>query len=445
MRPVALGGTGLYYPTDDTFTVTRSDDSPPPNEDPVLDTYGIAIYDHNENLVSSFATGHSLLRTVFTGTAVLSSSGTTSVPTGLTGLSYSNSIIEVDYGLSAASTQLPSRFSDDGTSVIIGRHDTAPTVTVNVIQYAGTSKIPGTSADYALEIRNGDNSVVLDEGALTYGVKEIINGGSSAVSSYLQTSSNARVCTVTLTEGTYPASNGTPVVAINSTLQSTLIPPILGATKWPDNSYKYVYFFISSGASISNYNIAMLVPSNITSPSYYSSNNEYGLEIKDTLGNLIWSSNWRQAIVNNIVPINIFTTGLNQEGPYDVSSGYDGVIPPDPPLRSEFIEDLLPTASSKGVSNLNSMDPPNTYLIGDSSSGRVGYYTGKLYYDDYNYTLEGGGVFIPAARVTSPTSVSVRMWQLYEPGFDAPSGVADSSRDPESKHPEGNFIFLRIT
>ena len=445
MRPLALGGTGIYYPTDDIFTVTRSDDSPPPNEDPVLDTYGIAIYDHNENLVSSFATGHSLLRTVFTGTAVLSSSGTTSVPTGLTGLSYSNSIIEVDYASSAASTQLPSKFSDDGTSVIIGRHDTAPTVTVTVIQYAGTSKIPGTSADYALEIRNGDNSVVLDEGALTYGVKEIINGGSSAVSSYLQISSNARVCTVTLTQGTYPASNGTPVVAINSTLQSILIPPILGATKWPDNSYKYVYFFISSGATISNYNIAMLVPSNITSPSYYSSNNEYGLEIKDTLGNLIWSSNWRQAIVNNIVPINIFTTGLNQEGPYDVSSGYDGVIPPDPPLRTEFIEDLLPTASSKGVSNLNSMDPPNTYLIGDSSSGRVGYYTGKLWYDDYNYTLEGGGVFIPAANVTSPTSVSVRMWQLYEPGFDAPSGVADSSRDPESKHPEGNFIFLRIT
>ena len=446
MRPVALGGTGLYYPTNDTFTVTRTTAGNAGTTPPVADSYGIAVYDHNETLVTTFATGHTLLRKVFTGSATLSNSGTTSVSTGLTGLSFSNCIIQIRLAASGTSLDIPAIFHTNGTQVVIGRHDSTPTVVVTVLQHLGTSKVTGTSADYSLELKNGNDSVILDEGALTYGVKEIINGASSAVTSYTQVSGNARIGTVTLVQGRYPSANGPPVVAINSTLSATLIPPRLSNQLYSDSSYKYVHFYTPSVSSdLSDYNIAMLVPSNVTTPGYYSSNTGYGLEVKNAAGGLIWSSEWRQSIVNNILPLNVFTTGVNQSGTYDVRSGYDGVTAPNPPLRTEFLEDLAPIGESKGFSNLNVMDPTNTYLIGDSSSGRVGYYTGRHYYDDYDYNLAGGGVYVPAAVITSSTSVTLKMWQQYEPGFNAPSGTANSSRDPESRHPEGNFIFMRIT
>ena len=93
------------------------------------------------------------------------------------------------------------------------------------------------------------------------------------------------------------------------------------------------------------------------------------------------------------------------------------------------------------------MDPTNTYLIGGMAAGKVSYYSGRNYYGDLStqYNLDGGAVFVPAAIVTGTNSVSVKMWRQFFPGFPPPSQATESTREPDSLHPEGNFIFARIT
>lgn len=442
MRPVSLGGTGVYTATDDTFTVTTYQVGLPPIEPPI-DSYGLAVYDNTGAFITSFSQGYSVLRTIFKTTVTLSPSGYTDIATGLTGLSNSNCVIQVRLEGSTGSILSVSTTFISGTTVRIAPYS-AVSVIVTVLQYAGSSI--GVAVDaYGIEIRNGNNSIVIDEGALTYGVKEIINGADTRVTTGTQISSNAKYGRIELTQGDYPSSNGVPAAAINCIAAYPLIPPSIGATTWPDGSYRYVYFFIPVAASYSSYNIAMLLPSNIATPSYYNAADTYGLDIRNPSGQLIWSSAWRQAIVNNVVPINIFSDGVSQNGTYDVTVGADGVTPPPlTQIKSEFIEDLTPVGESVGVSSLNPMDPVNTYLLGDASSGKVSYYTGKYWYDDFAYDYRGGGVFVPAASILSSTSVSIKMWRQFFPGFNAPAGVDESSRDTNSKHPEGNFIFLRI-
>ena len=450
MRPTSLSGDGLWDATDDTFTVTTYEVAQPASITPPIDDYGIAIYDNNSTLVTSFAQGHSILREVFVSNVTLSASTYTDVATGLTGLSYSNCIIQVriDGSISSA-ISVPTTFVN-GTTVRIGRY-AATVVTVVVLQYAGASK-GITAATYGTQIINGTNNIVIDEGALTYGVKEIINGGDSRVVQGTQISGNASYGTITLpTTGsiTYPIANGAPAIGINCTSQSVLVPPMLGATV-VNGCYSKVYFFKPPTTPIADYNIAMLVPSSIATPSYYNSADTYGFEIRNAAGALVWSSAWRQAVVNNIVPINIFSTGLTQNGSYDVTAGYDGVTaPPIPPTpqRAETTYELTPTGQSVGVSSLNDMDPTNTYLIGGMAAGKVSYYSGRNYYGDLStqYNLDGGAVFVPAAIVTGANSVSIKMWRQFFPGFPPPSQATESKRESDSLHPEGNFIFARIT
>ena len=92
-----MEGSGLYKTIGGSanYNVIATTDASA--NDPTIDSYGIAIYDHNGDAVTSFTSGHGLLRTLYVNNSVtLSTSTHTDVSTGLTGISTSNCVILIE-------------------------------------------------------------------------------------------------------------------------------------------------------------------------------------------------------------------------------------------------------------------------------------------------------------------------------------------------------------
>ena len=447
----ANGGSGLFsfvtfYDVIATTAATAND--------PTISNYGFAIYDHNGTAITSFDGGHSTLRELFVSSVTaLSNTGTTDINTGLSGITTSNCVIVVEgvSAINAPTTAIEVAATFVGTNPVFVRLArvvmSGQSVKVTVSQHAGDTI--GASDSYGFQILNGNNTTVIDENSVVYGVKEVIALDPALSTQFVYGNPQVTFLYVVLTQGTYPASGGLPIPAISCSKSVYLIPPTLLNEKHPDGSYKYVLCYIPNGVVISgNYNLAMLVASDNAIPSYFGGVvPTYGTRIYNNAGSLIWDSGWRQAIVNNIIPANQFTLGVNQLGTYDVSTGFDGVVGssigggffyPDAPYGMESYGQV------KSVGSLNDMDPANTYLAGSSLSGYVSYYAG--FWRDGESNTEGyagGGRHRPGIRINSFNSVNITMYR-FSGASQPPTDDEAADRDPKSHHPEGNFVLFRI-
>ena len=442
----ANGGSGLWNGTNTSYEVIATTTAT--SNDPTIDAHGIAFYDHNGDPITSFTEGHSVLRELYSNSSVtLSTSAVTDVSTGLTGITTSNCVISVT-GVSGSgaesASQVPATFvGTNPVSVRLGRVTTAQTVKVSVLQYQGTTI--GGSDTYGFQIKNGDNDVVIDENSTVYGVREIIALNPSASNQTLYQNETTYFLYVELTQGRYPASGGLPIPAISSSKSVLLMPPTMSFVKHTDGSYKTVICYIPKAGSISgSYNLAMLVSAANATPEYYGgSEPDYGIEIYDTSNEVIWHSGWRQAIVNNVISANQFTAGTNQNGTYDVTTGYDGVSPPFQ-TTSDFDFGLDSFGQLLTLTGLNGMDPSKTYLAGSSLTGSVQYYQG--FYQDFEFGISGyagGGRHKPAVRIKSFDEVQINMYR-YSDGPQPSNSNDYGQRLSTSYHPEGNFILFRI-
>ena len=241
-----------------------------------------------------------------------------------------------------------------------------------------------------------------------------------------------------------------PIPAISSSKSVYLIPPPLSNAKWPDGSYKTVVLYLpKAGAITGYYNLAMLVASNTTTPSYYGgSAPAYGAQIFNAAGTLIWDSAWRQAVVNNVISANFFIDGVIQNGQWDVTTGADGVSPPeagaDYPYPDFYLGDMNSSGQTRTVGSLNDMDPANTYLAGSSLSGHVQYHMGFYSVREFNSEgYAGGGKHKPAVKITSFNTATINMYRYADGVY--PSTEADRiTRISTSRHPEGSFVLFRI-
>jgi hypothetical protein len=442
----ANGGSGLwsfitFYDVIATTAATSND--------PTISNYGFAIYDHNGTAITSFDGGHSTLRELFTSSVTaLSTTGTTDINTGLSGISTSNCVIIVEGVSGGVESAVEISATFVGTSPVYVRLArvvlSGQSVKVTVSQYVGDTI--GASDSYGVQVLNGNNDIVIDENSVVYGVKEVIAlNGSQIVSESPQT----YFLYVELTQGTYPAAGGLPIPAISSSKSVYLMPPMLTGYKWPDGSYRQVLCYIPKAVTINgNYNLAMLVSSDNATPSYFGGvASSYGTRIFNGAGSLIWDAGWRQAVVNNIIPANQFTAGVNQLGTYDVSTGFDGVVGSSIGGSAPYPEGPFGMQSYgqiKSVVSLNDMDPANTYLAGMSLSGYISYYAG--YWNDAESSQEGyagGGRHKPGVKITSFSSADITMYR-YSEGFEPPTLSEAADRDPKSYHPEGSYILFRI-
>ena len=447
----ANGGSGLWtgITTYDVIATTAADQN-----DPTISTYGFAIYDHEGTAITSFNEGHSTLRDLFTSSVTaLSTTGTTDISTGLSGITTSNCVIMVE-GVTAtgaeAAVEVPATFvGTNPVSVRLARAYSAMSVKVTVSQYVGLT-IGATADAYGFQILNGDNDAVIDQNSVVYGVKEVIALDPTLSTQVLYQNDQTYFMYIQLVQGRYPASGGLPIPAISSSKSVYLIPPTLSNVKWSDGSYKTVVLYLPKAGPITGYyNLAMLVASNTATPSYYGgSAPTHGAQIFNASGALIWDSAWRQAVVNNVIPANQFIDGVIQNGQWDVTTGADGVSPPEEggndPYPEFFLQDMNSSGQTRSVGSLNDMDPANTYLAGPSLSGHVGYHMGFYRVPEFNTEgYAGGGNHKPAVKITSFNTATIHMYR-YANGVYPSTEAARITRVSTSRHPEGSFVLFRI-
>lgn len=456
--PLGSGGNSSKF-TVGTYEVTRG--TAPGASPPAIDSYGIAVYDHNEDFITSFTEESTILREVVNGTSLAQTSQCTNIALGVTGVSAGNAIAVItsdgsDSGGATGSTNIAYRFVGGNTLQLGRKTSTSASVDWTVLQYAGNTV--GSTPNYGIEIYNQSGQLVIDEFASFYAVKEVLNLATSNSNVTLYPSSDAQAYSlvrVELTENSYPFTGGLPVPALQGPGLATLIPPkvLAYSTAVYSSSYRYVTFYVNAGqfGNGSNWNLAMLTERNSSTPSYYGgSPSSYGIQVNDSSGNILWDSSYRQCIINNIISANQYTSGSSGNFTYDVTTGADGVDPPTalgfvPPGVSDFEPTLRSYGSGVGVSGLNSMDPVNTFVLGGMVTGRVIYRSGN-YLDPENSInlIVGGGTHTPGITLTSNSAVTLSMPRLY--GGSTPStGSEYCTRDPLSHHPDGYFVLARIT
>ena len=463
--PTASGGDNVSRSVvnddgDGKFTLFRG--SSPGANDPTKTGYGIAIFDDGGDLVTSFQESHTVLRTIFSGTATTSTTAPIDIETSISGLSANNSVIMVTGNANASGggseypLNIPTRFN--GTKVRVARWTTATSIKVTVMQYSGGT-LTGTAPSYGAKIFNEDGNLVLDNLASSYAVKEVINinpsnpGGLGGTSIAIYTGfsqSTVNYAYITLAAGRYPTSGGLPIPALACTTGNAALiaPRVAGVVS---GSYRYVYCTLPANVSTSNFKLAMLVERANTTPSYYGgSASAYGLRFKDGSGNIQFDSSWRQAIVQNVITCNQFAGGtgiVSQNGSYDVETGSDGVEEPliqGGSTFAEFTQATYSTGQTKTLTGLNSIDPTNTYLLGGFPQGGVKYYAQPWYLDGVEQETVGGGTHVPAISITGNTTCVISMYRTG--GGPGPPSESDyGERVATSSHPQGVFILARIT
>ena len=445
----ANGGNGLFKNCPDSnFSVVATTTAA--SNAPSLDNYGVALYDDQGDLITSFTSGHTVLRKIFATSSAVSLSTTThtDVDTGLTGITTSNCVIALEGDTTSTqntsgSVRIPATFVTGGNGNIhvrIGRVTSAKSVNVEVLQHKGAT-IGASSTNHGLVIKNGDDETVIDESSEVFSVREVIDIDHTSSSQVLYQNDESFFIYLELTQGRYPGADGPPIPALSCSSSVILIPPILFGTKHSDGSYKTVFMTFQKPTSLSNYKLAMLVPGS-ASPEYYGgSASDYGLEINDSSGNTVWRSDYRQAIVNNVIAANQFTSGTNQNGNYDVTTGRDGV---DAPLQtvSDFPLTLNSRDTSVSLTGLNEMDPANSFVAGALTAMSVEYYAGRhLDQEEGIDQHRGGGIHILGLRISNTTTASLQTYRFR--GGNA-NGTNYGVRNPNSYHPEGHFVIFRI-
>lgn len=462
--PTGAGGNSAKLAAG-TYTVTRG--VAPGANGPDIDDYGIAIYDHQENFVTSFTDESTVLREIVAGTALASNSQCTNIALGVTGLS-SNALALLtsdgdETGQVSGTVSIPTRFVGGNTLQIARKYGSSASVNYTVLQFKGRTVGPN-APDYGVEIYNKQGDLVVDEFASFYAVKEImsLSSGQSSVTHVEAYESDGitpvgfGLVRVELTEGDYPFSGGLPIPAVQGPGLALLMPPqVLSAPALTySSSYRYVTLRVLDAQydGGSNWKLAMLTERQNTQPSYFGgSASDYGVQIKDSAGNINWDSSWRQCIVNNVINANQFGSGSSKNSTYDVTSGFDGVDDPpalslSPQGTSDFYYALHSTAGGKSLTGLNDMDPQNTFLLGGGLvNGQVIYYQGRYFSGDFNIdTIRGGGTHIPGITITGNTTATISMPRVGE-GTNPPSASDYCARDPRSHHPDGFFVLARIT
>jgi len=454
--PVSSGGTNSQKFIG-TFDVTRG--TPPPPQDPLLNTYGVAIYDHNENLVTSFAESSSIARKIFTSTALTSTSQCTQIATGLYSLSAGNSVVLITSDPDGDSNPegfktLPYTFLS-GSTLLLGRElYVSSSVSVTVIQTKGATITNEATPDYGIEIYNENGDLVVDDLAQCFAVREIIDCSGATVLAGTYSRFD-----ITLVEGRYPFTATAPIPALQGPGLVKLTPPTLlfGGNSTYANSYKTVRVMLPAGTtSASGYNLAMLVDKE-ANPTYYGgASSDYGVQVTDSNGDITWDSSWRQAVINNVVNANQFTSGCSLLTVYDVETGFDGVSPPLAGVgQSAELSFLTNTfGQTRSITGLNIMDPENTFLLGGGLvGGKVQYYqtyvTGELGQAE-TPGFYGGGTHTPSVVITSNSSVNLVMDRLGDgplPPQTNPNGDPTTwgTRVPTSTHANGYYVFTRIT
>ena len=450
----ADGGTGSEVNLG-TFTATRG--VAPGDNAPDLTgvtAYGAAIFDNAGTLVSYFQDDTFVPREIYRGTHTISTSTHTDIALGLTGVTDTNAfaVIRSNVGTTGdtneRSVSLPSTFVN-GTTLRIGRSTSfqGTSVSVSVIQITGATI--GQTANYGTQILNQSGDIVIDGLASYFAVREIVNLAAANVTRTASTT-DSQYATIQLTQGRYPGNAGLPVPAINnSSGQTVLIPPVVASTRYSDNSYRFISCIIPAGASFSDFNVAILTERGTSEPQYYGGTaSTHGMATYASNGTTeTWRSDWRQAIGNNVIDANQFTTGTNQNGSYDVETGRDGVTQPlsAGQTMTEFEGITYSTGQTVSITGLNEMDPSNSYVLGGSTvSGRVRFYRTEVFEDGVSQGTFGGGTHIPGISITGNTTAAITMYRVN--AGDAPPTSADNgARQPTSYHPHGSFVIVRIT
>lgn len=471
--PTASGGSDLYVPVEDAdgnnaVEITRGD-APginPPSI-PGEELYGLAIYDNEENLVTFFTQNHTVLRPLLQETITSSTSTTTTISTGIPDLSTDNSMVYITGNNSGAgggveyAKNIPATIDANG-DVIVARTSTAQSLNVEVVQYLGRT-LGAERPEFGVEIRNQNDNVVMDNLASAYAVKEIIPlfNSSTTYNGHTITVYNqytgATYVFIQLAPNRYPTTGGIPIVGISksTSILGTLIPPRVSGVSSNANGSYYSSLYITvpklgvlqqTAVDISTWSIAMLVDRTSTEPVYYGGQpSDFGFKVYSETGEVQFDSAWRQAIVTNVIDVNIFTTGTNQNGSYDVTTGYDGVTAP--PANPTGISGLAGRSSGQSITitDLNEMDPRNTYLLGNFCSGQVQYYTTDILNRLDEYEEGGGGYHVPGVTGIGNYSTTITMkWISEGPSYSVASATP-GSRVPGSTHPEGKLVFVRIT
>ena len=459
--PIANGGDNVLRPVkdaDDNNVYTLYQGTAPGANVPTEDSYGMAIYDHSGDLVTCFQEGHTVLRETFNGTIQTSTTASVDLQTNLTGVNKNNSIIVINGiasaagGGSAYAVNAATTFS--GTNVRIARQPSVYTAEVSVMQYAGTS-LNDTPDPYGMEVYNANGDLVLDDLAPTYALKEIIDInpaapgglGSTTVTVYTNFNGLTNYAYIELAAGRYPTSGGLPIPAVACTTgNAALMAPRIAGTSGSD--YRYVVVAMSKNATTTDFKLAMLVEKSSSTPSYYGgSASDYGIQLFDSSGGLNFDSGWRQAIVQNVISANQFTSGgLNQNGNYDVETGWDGVTVPLSQGNGtpEALSEIRSTSTSVSLTGLNSMDPTNTFLLGGFVAGNIQYYSQPYYQDQNQIGVGGGGKHVPAISITGNTTATLSMFRLQD-GPTTSTPAEYGGRLATSYHAHGDFVLARIT
>jgi len=426
---------------------------------PTLPGYGLALYDSSGNLLTGFNGSETVFREVFSASfsgaenTEITVSGT--LPTGITA---SNSIVVTNYDSGTGWSQTNVGYIS-GTSVKIrptGTASTTRTGRVLVLQYKDAS--PGAGS-YGLQIKNGDNDVVLDEQSVIWIVKETGTlptlrnisdpsigwtpyGTADPVASPSDTNYDeyAEYHVLTLPGSTYSTSKPF-MVAVRCTTDKFIIQPYIFSNS--GGYYQEIVFHrpvvhTDHAEYGFQYQYAILVSPNDYTPT--SDGSTYGLEIYNSSNVLKWSSKWKQGIIQKLINLNQFTTGLNQNGTYDYETGYDGVTAPSVTSSPDPYAKATNASSGETVNISCSVDPLYTYAAFWAGNGKVEF--NKCEVNTSGTTqYKGGGQHWPSVRfINGGASVDIKMHRTA----DGPNTAGYGTRITGSFHPTGYIALIRI-
>jgi len=421
---------------------------------PTANGYGLAIYKADGSVLTDFTNDY-MLREVYKVTfSSISNASDVSIGTVPSGITSSNSIVVTTYG--GASWAYTNTGYITGSDLRINpvKGSGTRSGSATVFQYKDATPWLGS---YGLQIWDaaGANSI-LDSESLVWVVdaqgdlSNTVGTGSYEWARYgsddYDTDEHASRIVLLLPDATrYPVTD-TIAVAVRSSEDQYIIQPYIFA-----NSSGYItkIVFHREGTDEGVLAVGTISYAILVSPEFYlpgapaSDGASYGMEFWNNAGKLTWSSTWKQAVMQELIPFNEFSTGTTGNGSYDHSTGYDGVIAPTLFELGEYnYRSCASKSRSTTVSGLD-YDPLKCYVMFFAGQGRVEY--NKVALDGSGGspygTRVGGGQHWQAVRMKNGgTSVDLKMYRTA----NGPLGTPTGSRTADSSHPDGHIALVRI-
>jgi hypothetical protein len=411
---------------------------------PTLPGYGLAIWNDTGDLITGFNGNETVFREVFRASFSGAENVEITVPGTLAaGLDNTNCVVITNYSNGSGYTQTNVGYISGNQVKIrpVGTTSTTRSGVVAVQQYREATPLVGS---YGMSIQNGNNDTVLDPGAAVWSVKATgtlpNTSGWTRYGTYIPGPAgafdeHAVWYKLSLPANTYSTSKPF-AVAVRCTEDYFIIQPYIFSNA--SGYYQEVIFHApatSTGVYLT-YEYAILVSPYDFTP--VEDSGTYGLELFDSSGYKFWSSRWRQGIIQELIDLNQFTSGVNQNGTYDYETGYDGVTAPVVAESSDPYSRALNTSQGQIKSVSVSVDPLNTYAMFWAGNGNV-----KYYRCDTGDGVEGGGQHWPAVRfIEGGSSVELKMYRTAE--GPSPPVAEYGERVPDSFHPTGYVSLIRI-